>query len=265
MSLKFKYKSKDEIPAEQAGLYKETTTKVNGADQILWILDCEGAVDKERLDEFRANNNKVSNELKALRDQYDGIDADVARELITKQADLDDDKLVHKGEIDKVVEKRTKAMREEQARLLTAAQTENQKLLTRLTEVEINQSALTEGTKRGLKATATVDLMARARSVFRLENGKVVAYEADGKTVRFGKDGITPFSITEWIELQVTEAPHLFEESKGAGAEGSGSKSGNGSGPNPWKTDSWNLTRQMQIQKTDPALMKRLKAEAGAK
>lgn len=51
MALKFKFKSKDEIPAEHAGLYVER----DGA----FVLDAEGAVEKAKLDEFRTNRQGI--------------------------------------------------------------------------------------------------------------------------------------------------------------------------------------------------------------
>jgi hypothetical protein len=59
MALKFKYKIREEVPAESVGLYVER----DGA----WLLDAEGAVDpasveelprasKAKLEEFRATN-----------------------------------------------------------------------------------------------------------------------------------------------------------------------------------------------------------------
>ena len=51
---------------------------------------------------------------------------------------------------------------------------------------------ITVATKRGLRPTAIPDITARARTVFRLVDGAPRAYEADGQTVRVGKDGITP-------------------------------------------------------------------------
>ena len=55
MAIKFKYKTKDEVPAEQQGLYVER----EGA----WVLDVDGAVDKSRVDELRANSVTLSNQL----------------------------------------------------------------------------------------------------------------------------------------------------------------------------------------------------------
>ena len=53
MALKFKFKTKDEIPAEHLPLYAER----EGA----WILDVDGAVEKTKLDEFRTTNVSLLN------------------------------------------------------------------------------------------------------------------------------------------------------------------------------------------------------------
>ena len=68
MALKFKVKTREEIPTEQAALYVER----DGA----FVMDIEGAVDKSKLEEFRAHNIAVNNELKAWKERYEGIDPD---------------------------------------------------------------------------------------------------------------------------------------------------------------------------------------------
>jgi hypothetical protein len=133
----------------------------------------------------------------------------------------------------------------------------------RLTAIQIDQGVITAATKRGLRPTAITDITARARTVFKLSNGVPKAFEADGQTVRYGKDGVTPMTLDEWVDSQVAEAPHLFESNAGSGAAGNGSGGvGNRSVKNPFRKESWNLTEQMKLQKTDPNLAARLKAAA---
>jgi len=69
----------------------------------------------------------------------------------------------------------------------------------------------------------------------------------------------------KWLDQQVADAPHLFESNAGGGAAGNGSGGaggGNRSVKNPFRKESWNLTEQMKLQKSDPALAARLKAAA---
>ena len=77
---------------------------------------------------------------------------------------------------------------------------ERDALNARLTRIQIDQGVITAATKRGLRPTAIPDITARARTVFRLVNGVPPAFEADGQTVRVGKDGITPMTLEEWVD-----------------------------------------------------------------
>lgn len=195
MALKFKVKSKDEIPAGLETHYVER----DGA----WVLDADGVAEKSKLDEFRSTNVALMKERDALN--------------------------------------------------------------SRLVTIQIDQGVVATATKRGLRATAIPDITSRARSVFRLVNGVPTAFESDGQTVRVGKDGTSAMNLEELIETQVSEAPHLFEGNAGSGAAGNGSGGvggGNRSGRNPFRKETWNLTEQMKLQKTDPALAARLKAAA---
>ncbi len=258
MALKFKFKTKEEIPAEHVSLYVER----EGA----WILDAEGVVDKSKLDEFRNSNATLTKERDDLKKRFEGIDPDEVRRLAEEKEKLELQAKGHKPEeIEKVVEGRLKNAKSEWDKQLAAVTTERDALNSRLTAIQIDQGVTTVATKRGLRPTAIPDITSRARGVFRLVNGLPTAFESDGKTVRYGKDGITPMTLDEWIDTQVSEAPHLFESNSGSGAgalpQGGGPRP-NGSGKNPFKRETWNLTEQMKLQKSDPGLAARLKAAA---
>jgi hypothetical protein len=221
MALKFKYKAKEEVPAEAQALYIE---REGG-----FVLDVEGAVDKARVDEVRATNTALTSQLAEQKRRFEGIES-------------------------------------EQVKAIAA---ERDALNARLTAIQVDQGVLTVATKKGLRPSAIPDITARARTVFRLVDGAPRAYEADGQTVRVGRDGITPMSLDEWVDQQVADAPHLFESNMGGGAAGSsGSHHAGGASShhggrgtkNPFRKETWNLTEQMRLQKTDPGLAARLKA-----
>jgi len=256
MALKFKIKSKDEVPAEVQALYVER----DGA----LVLDVDGAVDKSKLDEFRTNNITLSNELAEQKKRFEGIDPDEARRLADEKRRLEEAQQLKAGETEKVVEARVKAARGEREKQLAAAASERDALNSRLVSIQIDQGVVAAATKRGLRATAMPDITARARNVFRLVNGVPTAFEADGQTVRVGKDGSAAMTLDEWVEQQVADAPHLFESNAGGGAasNGSGGAGGNRSVRNPFRKETWNLTEQMKLERTDPTLAARLRAAA---
>ena len=164
-----------------------------------------------------------------------------------------------------MVENRLKTAKTEWDKQFAAVTSERDSLNGRLTAIQIDQGVITVATKKGLRPTAIPDITARARNVFRLVNGAPTAFETDSKTVRVGKDGITPMNLEEWVDAQVSDAPHLFESNAGGGAAGDAAGGGGAtratrSVKNPFRKDTWNITEQMKLMKSDPQLAARLKA-----
>jgi len=251
MALKYKYTTKQEIPAEQQSLYVER----DGA----WLLDADGVVSQSKLDEFRQNNITLTNQLK----RFEGIDPDAVHQLADDKRKLEESQQLKAGEVDKVIEARLKAARADWDKQHGVVVAERDALTGRLTAIQIDQAVVNEATKRGLRPTAIPDITARARMTFKLVNGVPQAFDGDGQTARTGKDGVSPMTLAEWVDALVSDAPHLFEANAGGGAAGSGSGgAGNRSVKNPFRKESWNLTEQMKLTKTDPQLAARLKAAA---
>jgi len=259
MALKFKCKSKDEVPAEQAALYVEREGE--------WVLDVEGVVEKAKHDDFRSANVALRKELEEQKKRFEGIDPEEVRKLAEEKQKLEETQQLKLGEVEKVLETRLKTARADWDKQFGAVTAERDALNTRLASIQIDQGVITVATKKGLRPSAIPDITARARSVFRLVNGAPTAFEPDGKTVRVGKDGITPMNLEEWVDAQVSDAPHLFESNAGGGAAGDASGGGGAtratrSVKNPFRKETWNLTEQMKLMKSDPQLAARLKAAA---
>jgi hypothetical protein len=256
MALKFKFDSKADIPAELTAHYVER----DGA----WFLDAEGAADKAKLDEFRNSNVALLKQIDEQKKRFEGIDPDEVRKLADEKRRLEEQQQIKAGEVEKVVETRVKAAKTDFDKQLGLVSAERDALNTRLVAIQIDQGVVAEATKRGLRATAMQDITARARNIFKLVNGVPTAFEADGATVRVGKDGVKPMTIEEWVDAQVSEAPHLFESNAGGGAAGNGSGgAANRSVKNPFRKEAWNLTEQMRLQRTDPQRAQQLRAAAG--
>ena len=257
MALKFRYKSKEEIPAELLALYAER----EGA----WQLDVDGVADKAKLDEFRGNNVALLKQVEELKKRFEGIDPEEVRKLAEEKQRLEEERQLKAGEVDKVVESRIKGLKADWEKQVATLSGERETLNARLTAIQIDQGVLSAATRRGLRPTAMTDITARARSVFKLVNGAPQAFEADGQTVRYGRDGVTPMTLEEWVDAQVSDAPHLFESNAGGGAGGSGGGAGTrapGAAKNPFRKETWNLTEQMKLVRSDPQLAARLRAAA---
>jgi hypothetical protein len=247
MALKYRLQSSSEIPAGLVNLYVER----DGA----FVLDVEGVAAKSVVDEFRNNNIALKQQLADVQKRFEGIDPDVARAALDAKRKLDEGELLKRGDVDTILQPRLAPVLKRATDAETALAAAN----ARLVELQVNQAALAAAGKRGLRPTAAPDLAQRARQVFKLVEGKVVGFEADGQTPKVGKDGVTPLSIDAWVDGLVTDAPHLFETNSGGGAVGS-SAGGVGGVKNPWAKATWNLTDQMTITRTDPKRAEQLKA-----
>ena len=257
MSLKYKYAKREEVPVEHQSFYVER--------EGVFCLDAEGATDKAKADEMRSHNVELRKKLEELEVRFNGIDPDQVRQLSAEKERLEEEQRLKEGKYQEVLETRLKNAKGEWDKERKTLTEDRDTLTSRLTAIQIDQGVTTAATKRGLRPTAIPDITSRARLVFRLVNGAPRAFEADGTTVRYGKDGVSPMTLEEWVDAQVSDAPHLFESNAGGGAASNGGGAAAGSQrsvKNPFRKESWNLTEQMKLQKSDPALAARLKAAA---
>jgi len=266
MALKLKYGDIKEIPAGDERFYVER----DGA----WVLDLEGGfvekgkVDEARakLDEFRTNNVALLRQVEDLRKKYDGIDPDAVKAALEEKRKLEEEAALKAGEFDKVLEARLRTERERAAAEKATLEREREALNARLMTIQVDHAVISSAAKRGLRPTAGPDVTARARGAFVLREGVPIVLDTDGKTAKPGKDGVAPMTLDEWVEQLAAAAPHLFEGNAGGGASGNGSggaAGGGGAQKNPFRKGAdWNVTEQMRLLKTNPAVAERLRAAA---
>lgn len=212
MALKYKIKKLEDVPEAVRGLYKP--------DGEEFVLDTEGVVPKERLDEFRENNILLQKQLEKLKD----IDPAKYRELTELQREVEEGKLLKAGKIEEVVNSRVTAMKraleEERDGYRTRAESSESQLSVLLIDSAVRNEAL----KLGVVPTALDDVVLRARTVYKMRDGAAVPHNDKGEVV-FGKDGKTPMPMTDWVTALKKTAPHLFANSQGGGA-GGGTRTG---------------------------------------
>src|SRR3974377_165949 len=115
MALKYKYMTKQDIPAEQQSLYVER----EGA----FYLDAEGVTDpasveelrrasKARADEMRNHNIELRKQIEERDARFEGIDPDEFRRLVEEKRKLELQAQGHKPEeIEKLVTDRLKGLK----------------------------------------------------------------------------------------------------------------------------------------------------------
>lgn len=161
---------------------------------------------------------------KALK-AFEGItDPAAAKDALTKLANIDAKKLIDAGEVDKVKAEISKAFEEK----LAAAEQKTANMERELYGERIG-GAFVRSKFVGEKMAIPADLVqARFGQNFKLEDGKVVAYDQSGNKIYSKAKPGELADFDEAIEFLVDAYPHKDHILKGSGQSGGGSKGGNG-------------------------------------
>ncbi len=243
--------------------FRSEYTQVGNEYRLAIDGEVPGFVPSAKLNEFRDNNRRLTEEAQTLKQQLDAlkeidpVEYKRLKEEVGKKG---------KGESEEEYQRRLQAALKPVQTELETSRTENTKLQGELAKLRINDAAVAAGAEYGIRPSAQADLVNRISGFTKLENGIPVIYDEKGEKRYSNKTGDL-LTIKEAVAELVEKAPHLFEpstgtQSKGPGNNGAGSL---GSGPNPFKKESWNLTRQSEIMAKDKVLAKKLADEAGVK
>lgn len=182
-------------------------------------LDVEGAVPREKLDEFRNTNIDLLRKL----DTFKGVDVAKYQTLLGIEKKLTDKELVEAGKVDEVVQTRIQSMKTEHEGVINTLNEQLSISNRQLESLLIDSAVRVKALESGVIPTAVDDVMLRAKTVFKIVDGKAVPHQ-DNKPV-YGKDGVSPMSVDEWIVNLAKGAPHLFGSTQGGGAQGTRTQS----------------------------------------
>ena len=139
---------------------------------------------------------------------------------------------------------------------------DNEALKAQIAELQAKNKQVTEDYEKQLEEQRFAFAIERAVAKADARNVKAVVALLD--TSKISLDGENLLGFDEQIAALKKSDPYLFGvDLKGRMPEGTGKPPKEI--PNPWKKESFNLTKQGQILKTDPELAAKLMAEAGVK
>lgn len=248
----------DALPEALRGFYSKRESDGK------WVLQCEGAVPQERFVEFRDNNIALKRDLDAWKAL--GVTAEEVQDLLKKRKDIEDGRRSDGRTVKEIVEEQVGNLKKQHDMALKEAQDKLQKSKAELQRLKIGGTATKKALELGLRPEAQDDLVARVSGIFTLEDdGSVVAKNPDG-SIRYSAKTTEPLTLEEYVSGLVEQAPHFFAPSSGSGANqgGNGNRGRNGSpGVNPFKKETYNLTEQGQLLRSNPDLARRMAKEAG--
>lgn len=208
MALKYMVESIEGLEANIASLYEKT-------EDGKFRLDVEGAVPREKLDEFRNTNIEL---LKKV-DTFKGVDVQKYTKLLDLEKKVNESQLVDAGKVDEAVQTRIASMKTEYDGTVNELKGKLDVSNRQLEGLLIDSAVRVKALESGVLPTAVDDVMLRAKMSFRIVDGRAVPHDSDSKPV-YGKDGVNPMSVDEWITNLSKQAPHLFGSTQGGGARG---------------------------------------------
>ena len=184
---------------------------------------------KKKNEELLGKNKEFQTRMAA----FNGLDPEQARKLIDQMDHDEDLKLFSEGKKAVVIDKYTERMRTAHT---TELEAERAQTLAEKQRADAYRGAVLDNQIRAvttdLHKGAVEDALLQARQLFSLDaKGNAVKLDAEGRP-ELGKDGKTPFSPAEWMEMQRELKPHWFP----ASTSGSGSNGAQGSGSGTGKT-----------------------------
>lgn len=222
MPLKFMLDSLEGLDENVAALYSKH-------DDGKFYLEVDGAVSKNRLDEFRNNNVEL---LKKL-DDFKDIDPEKYTEMVQKMTEIEKKKTIPAEQVDQMVAERVKEMQDETAASVKKYEEQIGTMSRQLEGLVIDSAVRKAATDGKVLASAVDDVLLRAKSVFKVVEGVAVPHDGDNNVI-YGKDGTNPMGISEWMGKLAKDASHLFEGSQGGGG-GGGNRPGGGQQMDPSK------------------------------
>jgi len=193
---------------------KEVAFDVIGTVNTISRLNGEARQHRERAEQAEARV-KV----------FDGIeDADAARKALATMKNLDDKKLVDAGEVEKVRAEAIKAVEDKFSPVVKERDRLQQQLVTEMVGGAFARSRFIADKV----AIPTEFVEARFGAAFKIEGGKVIAYDAAGNQLYSRANPGIPAGFDEALELLVEAHPQRDHILKGSGASGGGAQGGGG-------------------------------------
>jgi len=220
--LKATVKSLEDLDEAVQSLYQRTGDGT-------YALNVEGSlpgfIEKDRVNEFRESNLKLTAEAKAAQEalsQFEGVDVEKYRAWEQTEADLERKQLVEAGQVEELVAKelvKATSPLQDQIKALESNLKERDQMISRkMLDEEILKAANAANAQSG----AEDFLVSKAKeSGWTISEGRAVQLDGGGTPVFSDANPGAPKSISEWVEEQTQTYSWAFAPSSGGGATGS--------------------------------------------
>lgn len=275
MSIKLKtiYETQADIPEGYADLFTEKGGKFE-------LTAVEGVKTQADIDRVNAALVKERNDHKVVREKlqaFGEIDpaslpaqqeelAELKAKLETLEAQGNDQLVKVQAQIDAAVNRAVGPVNREKESLSRQLETARKAVADKEAEVaKLNADIESEHVRLAIRDAAIAAKVLPTAIDDAVLVGERMFETVDGKLLTKGDNGITPgLNPKEWAKEMEEKRPHWFPTSVGGGAQG-GKGGGSSMKDNPFTADNWDVTKQGQLYKADPAKAAQMAERAGVK
>jgi hypothetical protein len=264
MAIKAVVDKLEDVPEQYRDLYTERNGKfeVSGIEGIRTDADVtrlSSALEKERKDHKTVKQtlttilgDRKPEDVVTLLDRIPELE-------LAAEGKVDDNK------INEMVEKRIGAKLgpvQRQLQQLTTQNAEKDQIITAFQTKERTRT-IHDHVREAINKTQGFQVAAVEDALLFAE--RMLEVTEEGKVVTKDNVGVTPgVDAVVWLTDMQQRKPHWWGPSQGGGAGGNNGKGGS-SGDNPWTHENWNMTKQGEMYKANPARAEQLAKSAGTK
>ena len=206
-------------------LVRDHYAQKDGVWTLTLLSNDEYAVTVAALDKERKTRRDIEAQLIDVKTQFEGIDRAEVETLREKVKSLDDKKYFDDHGLEELRARWTHEMKTDYGRQLAAKERDlqaereqRQAIDQKWRRDKIDNALLAAASRAGVDKHAMEDAIARGRRVFVALDESENPIAKDGDDVKYGKDGVSPFTPDEYFLGLKLEAPHLWPPSSGSGA-----------------------------------------------
>ena len=214
-----------ERPDDVPEIVRDHYAQKDGAWTLTLLSSEEVAVTVAALDKERKTRRDIEAQLLDIKTQFEGIDPAEVVTLREKVKSLDDKKYFDDHGLEELRSRWTHEMKTDYGRQLAAKDREllaereqRQAIDAKWRRDKIDNALLGAAARAGVAKYAMDDAVDRGRKIFLALDDKENPIAKDGDEIKYGKDGVTPFTPDEYFLGLKADAPHLWPPSSGGGA-----------------------------------------------
>jgi hypothetical protein len=208
----------DKAAADKAAADKAAADKAAAELAAKTYTHAEYVAMKTKLDESRASNIALLKEQTETKTKYEDIDLENYAKMTKAAKEAKDKKMIDAGQVDELVASKVKDIQTKNAAEAVKTAKINSTLNSQLEVLIVDNAVRSASTLEGVVDTGINDMILRSKSVFKVVDGKAVAYDKAGTEI-YKTGTVTPITVQEWVKDQAGVAPHLFKASVGVGAK----------------------------------------------